>query len=106
MNPEEQEGHEANFDTARSNMKLTLALLGLVLAAGFARASYVTDALAQMPAKNTADESVISAKIVGGGAPAIKELCAMLVPLGTEGKDDTNARDAITALVRYVGRPG
>lgn len=87
-------------------MKLIYGLLVLGLAAGFARASYVTDALAQMPVKNTSEESVLSAKIMGGGAPAIKELCGMLVPLGTEGKDDTNARDAITALVRYVGRPG
>lgn len=87
-------------------MKLISALLVLVLAAGFARAGYVTDALAQMPVKNTSEESVLSAKIMGGGAPAVKELCGMVLPLGTEGKDDTNARDAITALVRYVGRPG
>jgi HEAT repeat protein len=87
-------------------MKLLASFLILMFCATCAEASYVTDALAQMPVKNTSEESVLSAKIISGGAPAIKELCGMLVPLGTEGKDDTNARDAITSLVRYVGRPG
>ena len=43
---------------------------------------------AQMPVKNTSEESVLSAKIMGGGQ-AVKELCGMVLPLGTEGKDDT-----------------
>jgi HEAT repeat protein len=87
-------------------MKLTSTLLLLIVAATSARASYVTDAVAQMPARNSTEESVLAAKIMGGGAPAIKEVFAMLVPLGTEGKDDTQARLAVGALVLQVGRSG
>ena len=87
-------------------MKLISCFLLLTLTATFSHATYVTDAVAQMPTKNSADESVLAAKIMSGGAPAIKELCALLIPLGTEGKDDTKARYAMSALVLHAGRPG
>jgi HEAT repeat protein len=87
-------------------MKLTPIILTLALLASSAGASYVTDAVAQMPAANPAAEAALAAKIMGGGAPAVKELCGLLVPLGTEGKDDTKARYAVSAIVRFAGRPG
>src|SRR5689334_13099510 len=86
-------------------MKLLTTIFILSLAV-ISRASYVTDAVAQMPAQNSADESVLAAKILAGGEPAIKELTGLLIPLGTEGKDDTKARYAISALVRHAGRAG
>src|SRR5438874_2413903 len=86
---------------------ITLALFALlVLLAGPARGSYVSDIVDQMPAKNSAGESALAAKLMSSGAPAVREICSMLVPLGTAGKDDTHARYAISALVRFAGRPG
>jgi HEAT repeat protein len=88
-------------------MKLNWILgLALVVGASGARASYVTDVVAQMPAKNSAEEAQLAAKIMAGGTPAVKELCSLLVPLGTAGKDDAGARYAVSALVRHAGRPG
>jgi HEAT repeat protein len=88
-------------------MKILLTLLStLLLLSTTARADQLDDVLAQMPAKNVPAEAAIVSKVMAGGAPAVRDLCARLVPLGTEGKDDTPARYAVTALVRYVGRPG
>jgi HEAT repeat protein len=89
-------------------MKLSYALL---IAAALsmtpaARADNISDVLAQIPAKNVPAESELASQLIAGGAPAVKDLCSRLVPLGTEGKDDTAVRDAVTAIVRYVGRPG
>ena len=85
---------------------ITLALFALlVLLAGPARGSYVSDIVDEMPAKNSAGESALAAKLMSSGAPAVREICSMLVPLGTAGKDDTHARYAISALVRFAGRP-
>src|SRR5260221_4076823 len=86
-------------------MKLTAFLLTLTLAAAYSRADTVAELVAQIPVKTSADESALAAKLMAGGEPAVKELLAQLVPLGTEGKDDTKTRDAVSALVRYVGRP-
>src|SRR5688500_7342014 len=87
-------------------MKLTKLILTLALLPVFASASYVTDAVAQMPAKNPATEAALAAKIMTGGVPAVTEVCGLLLPLGTEGKDDTAARYAVSALVRFSTRPG
>ncbi|HEY7120424.1 MAG TPA: HEAT repeat domain-containing protein [Tepidisphaeraceae bacterium] len=86
-------------------MKPIYALLVAVLVASVARADAVSDFVAQMPAKDVPAESDLAAKAIAGGAPAVKGLCAQLVPLGTQGKDDTKARYAVSALVRYVGQP-
>ena len=86
---------------------ITLALFALFLVlAGSARGSYVSDIVDQMPAKNSAAESALASKLMSSGAPGVREVCSMLVPLGTTGKDDTHARYAISALVRFAGRPG
>jgi HEAT repeat protein len=89
-------------------MKTLTALLTalLLLASPAARADALDDVLARMPAKNVPDEAAIVSKLMSGGAPAVRDLSARLVSLGTEGKDDTAVRFAVTALVRYAGRPG
>jgi HEAT repeat protein len=87
-------------------MKFPTIILVLALLPAIGRASYVTDAVAQMPAKNPAAEAALAGKIMSGGVPAVKEVCSLLVPLGAEGKDDTAARYAVSALVRFAGRPG
>jgi HEAT repeat protein len=88
------------------NANRTIILLLALCAATAAQASYVTDIVAQMPLKNSAEEGALAAKLAANGAPAVKELCGLLVPLGTEGKDDTGVRYAFGALVRHAGRPG
>src|SRR3954447_26807901 len=70
------------------------------------RADDISDVLSQIPAKDVPAESKLAAKLIAGGAPAVNDLCSRLVPLGTEGKDDTAVRDAVTAVVRYSGRAG
>src|SRR5438034_6971110 len=86
---------------------ITCALFVLVgLLASSAHGSYVSDLVDQMPAKNSAGESALASKLMSSGAPGVREVCAMLVPLGTAGKDDTHARYAVSALVRFAGRPG
>jgi hypothetical protein len=87
-------------------MRLISALLTLVLVTGFCRAESVAELVKQIPVKDSAAEDALAGKLMAGGPAALKELCAGLVPLGTEKKDDTQTRDAISALVRYVGRKG
>lgn len=87
-------------------MKWIAALLMLALVTTVSRAESVAELVAQIPVKDSAAESALAAKLMARGPAALKELCAGLVPLGTEKKDDTQTRDAISALVRYVGRKG
>lgn len=55
------------------------------------------------PGKDSGEEKALCEGVLKGGAGAVKEICAQLAPLGTEGKDDTKARYALTALARYGG---
>src|SRR3954453_8524701 len=87
-------------------MKWIVALLTVALLTTICRADTVPDLIAQIPVKDSAAETALAAKLMAGGPAALKNLCAGLVPLGTEKKDDTQTRDAISALVRYVGRKG
>lgn len=87
-------------------MKLIAALLTLAMVTGFCHAQAVAELVKQIPIKDSAAENALAAKLMAGGPAALQELCAGLVPLGTEKKDDTQTRDAISALVRYVGRKG
>ena len=89
-----------------TTMKLIPAIFLVALLTPAARADSLSEALAQMPAKDSRAESALATKLIAGGAPAVKDLCARVVPLGTEGKEDTAVRYAVTALVRHVGRPG
>jgi HEAT repeat protein len=84
-------------------MKLIAALLALTLVTTFCRADEVSDLVTQIPVRDSAAEDALAAKLMKGGTPAVKELAGMLVPLGTQGKDDTKVRDAFSALVRHAG---
>jgi len=84
-------------------MKLIAALLTLTLLTTFCHADEVTDLVTQIPVRDSAAEDALAAKLMKGGAPAVKELAGMLVPLGTQEKDDTKVRDAFSALVRHAG---
>src|SRR4051812_17611048 len=89
------------------DMKWIVALLMFALVTtAVCRADSVAELVAQIPVKDSEAETALAAKLMAGGPAALKELCAGLVPLGTEKKDDTQTRDAISALVRYVGRKG
>ncbi|MFC1628396.1 DUF1080 domain-containing protein, partial [Gemmatimonadota bacterium] len=57
-----------------------------------------------MPAENIADEDALCSRLVSMGPLAIWELSGMLLPPGTA--DDSQTRFALSALSRYVGRPG
>ncbi|MDB5321944.1 MAG: hypothetical protein JWN40_3575 [Phycisphaerales bacterium] len=85
-------------------MKLIAALLTFAMVTSVCFAESVSELVAQIPVKDSSAETALAAKLMAGGPAALKELCAGLVPLGTEKKDDTQTRDAISALVRYVGR--
>jgi HEAT repeat protein len=85
-------------------MKLIAALLALTFVTTFCRADEVTDLVAQIPVRDTVAEDALAANLMKGGAAAVKELGGMLVPLGTQGKDDTKVRDAFSALVRHAGK--
>src|SRR5256885_16351689 len=80
------------------------ALLTFALMSTICYADSVSDLVAQIPVTDSAAESALAAKLMAAGPAALKELCERLVPLGTDKKDDTQTRDAISALVRYVGR--
>ncbi len=87
-------------------MRLIAALLAFALMTSAGYAETVAELVAQIPVKDSAAEMALAAKLMAGGPASLKELCAGLSPLGTEKKDDTQTRDAISALVRYVGRKG
>jgi HEAT repeat protein len=87
-------------------MNLIRLIVVIALVPSVAGASYVTETVAQMPAANPAAEAALAARIMQGGVPAVREVCGLLVPLGTTGKDDTAARYAVTALSRFAGGRG
>ena len=60
--------------------------------------------LAKIPAKSTAEQKDVNAKLVELGPIAVAELCGKLVQPGTG--DDTQARYALDGLSTYVHRPG
>ncbi len=58
-----------------------------------------------MPAEDTASEDTLCARLVETGPAAIVDLGRMLVAL-PDTSNDSGARFALSALSRYVGRPG
>ena len=64
----------------------------------------VGEVLAKIPAADGAAGHKLAAELAGLGAPAVRELCSMLVEPGKG--DDTKARFALHGLALYVVRPG
>lgn len=71
------------------------------------RAQDVKAIVAKMPAADVKDDRELAAQLAKLGAPAVKELCGMLVPLdGAAAEDDSKARYAVLSLVRHTSRNG
>ena len=64
----------------------------------------VNDIITQLPKIKAADGHALAAVIMQQGAPAIGQICDLLVEPGTG--DDTKARFALHGLALYVTRPG
>jgi len=80
-----------------------LALLGGCASSGVTNLA-AAPVLAGMPADNAAEETRLSAELIGLGDEAVLEVCRSLVPMGAG--DDTAARFALGGLSTYVTRPG
>ena len=83
-----------------------VVILGIVTAFAYCApmSRQVDDILAQLPAKDSAEGTKLTAELVELGPAAIGQICEMLVPPGTG--DDTRARYALSGLTMYVCRPG
>src|SRR5688500_14279017 len=80
--------------TTPMNLRLALALLVLLSPACFAAepSEAVKAAVEKMPPRDSAQESELAAELLKLGAPALREMCALVIPLGSG--DDTKARMA------------
>ncbi|NUO79696.1 DUF1080 domain-containing protein [candidate division KSB1 bacterium] len=70
----------------------------------FSQTSTLSSHLAQLPAPNPEEARRLNAAFVKLGPKAYKELCSMLVPMGTG--DDVKARLALSGLALHVSRSG
>jgi len=83
----------------RSIVPFVLCLALCVPVVVYAQAS-LPDLLAKYPAQTVADFNALNEELLARGSGAIKELCAMLAPMGKG--DDIAARFALSGLAKYV----
>lgn len=100
------------MNTIKTRNAMPLAAAGLLIALSACASTgriappspAITAITSSMPAENTTAEDALCSQLVEIGPPAIRDLGRMLLPPGIG--DDSHPRYALSALSRYVGRPG